>query len=138
LLLGIEQLASDLAKSQAHSSLAALNPTRLKKAKEIYKLRKLPLHPNGDEYESKLLDCTAFVDKIIILEEVFNNVVPACLNSLSKKAESIRNSLAHPGDEGEVVKVIDRRVLLPFLMWAEEIQAQMRQALEALKDQTNA
>lgn len=61
LLLGIEQLASDLAKTQPHGSLGALSINRLQKVKLTYQNRGLRLDRNGNEYESILLDCTTFV-----------------------------------------------------------------------------
>lgn len=131
LLLGIEQLASDLAHTQPRSALAALSPGLLEGAKRTYAKRGLGLDPDGKEYDSSLLDCTTFAGKIKILRKNFKGKVPACSNRLFDTAEDMRNSLAHPRNEGQVSELLERGVLLPFLNWATEIQAQMKRVLEA-------
>jgi hypothetical protein len=130
MLLGIEQLASDLCKTQPVASLGALNSRRLGKAKETYRDRRYRYDDNGKEYEADLLDCTMFIDKVTILQEVFEQTVPASTDRLFKFAEKFRNDLAHPREEGFLAGKLKRDKLLPLIDWAEKIQRQMEQTLK--------
>jgi hypothetical protein len=130
LFLGIEQLASDLCKTQPLASLGALTPGRLNKAKETYQNRGFRYNNGGKEYEADLLDCTLFADKIRILQKLFKQMVPASTDGLFDLAESIRNDLAHPRDESVLAGRLERDKLLPLIDWSEKIQRQMEKALE--------
>lgn len=130
LLLGIEQLASDLCKTRPHASLEALKPDRLKKLKETYLSRGLKYDRDGNEYEAGLLDCTMFLDKIMILRKLFSKEVPASEDHLFDAAERIRNDLAHPRDGSVIADRLKRENLLPLIDWSAKIQQQMKQALD--------
>ena len=129
LLLGIEQLASDLCKTQLRASLDALKPDRLEKVKDTYRRRGLKYDQAGNEYDSPLLDCTMFLDKITIIRKLFVQSVPAAKDRLFNTAESIRNDLAHPRDGSVIADRLQREKLLPLIAWSETIQQQMEQAL---------
>jgi len=129
LLLGVEQLATDICKLQPGKSLNALSSGRLEKAKKTYSDRGFRRDQNGNESELELLDCTMFSDKIRILRKLFTREVPAASDSLFDFAECIRNDLAHPRDEDVIAVKLKRDKLLPFIEWSENVQKQMEQVL---------
>jgi len=129
LLLGIEHLASDLIKREPDASLAVLSPERVAKLKPTYKNRGFRLNEQSEEYPSLLLDCTMFADKVKILKKLFVAEVPAARDKLFETAEKLRNSLAHPRDEDEIVDAMSREKLVPFIAWAGTIHAELENAL---------
>lgn len=129
LLLGIEQLASELIKTKPAQSLKTLSPDRLEKIKKVYRIRNLSLNNDGHEFEALMVDCTTFADKIRILRSVFKSVVPACGDSLINTAEQLRNDLAHSREDSDLAKSLKRETLLPLILWAETIQKELETAL---------
>jgi hypothetical protein len=129
LLLGIEQLASELISTKPTTSLKVLRPKRLEKLKEVYRLRKLGLDKDGNQSDALLVDCTTFADKIMILRRVFKGVVPACGDPVFDAAEKIRNDLAHPRRDGDLAESLKRETLLPLIEWSETIQRELEAAL---------
>jgi hypothetical protein len=70
-----------------------------------------------------LLECTNFIDKATIIQRcpVTATSIPSVNDSAMKKAERIRNSLAHPTGEHELVMLLSKSEIHAFLAWAEKM-----------------
>jgi len=126
LLIDLERLMLEITKSSSTSFLNHLPEGRLQKAKDIYGHRGFSLNKENKEYDSKLIDCTTFIDKFTMLRKD-PDIIQKCPNSkndFTKIAEKIRNSVAHPRDEAGLP--IERKVLLPFIQWCEELEKQLQ------------
>jgi hypothetical protein len=127
LLIDLEKIMLDIIKLNPTSFLKNLSEGRLNYAKKIYGYRGLSLNEENKEYESKLIDCTTFIDKFKILRK--NSVViqkcPNIKSNFTNIAEKIRNSIAHPEGEKSGLLPINREELIPFMQWAEELQIQL-------------
>jgi len=127
LLIDLEEILLKIAKSDSISFLEKLPDTRLDKAKEIYKYRQYSLNKEGKEFDSKLIECTAFCDKFIMLRKdaAIVQKCPNIKNKFSNTAEKIRNYVAHPEEEKSGLLPIEKEKLIPFIEWAEEFQLQL-------------
>lgn len=136
LLLGVEQLCSELLKMDASEALSALRPKRIDGARAVYAKRGLRLNGHGKEYQTLLLDCTTFADKLGMVQSVFGASVPASKSPYFIRAEQVRNELAHTHEESDLAKQLKKDVLMPLIQWAETIQAESSVAILSLADQT--
>jgi len=128
LLIDLEEILLKLTKTDPASFLEKLKPRRLDKAKEIYNIRGYKLNKEGGkEFNSKLIECTQYCDKFIMLRKSPEIVqkFPSINNKFGDEAEKIRNNIAHPNGEKSGLLPIKREELLPFIEWAEELRQQL-------------
>ena len=127
LLIGLEEILLKLTKYDPTSFLEKLSPGRLEKAKNIYKDRRYSLNKKGKEFDSELIECTAFCDKFTMLRKNATIVqkCPNIKNKFSNTAEIIRNYVAHPEEEKSGTLPIEKEKLIPFIQWAEELRQQL-------------
>ena len=126
LLIDLEEMLLKLTKSNPTSFLRNLE-NRINNAKRIYGLRGYSLNKEGKEFDSKLIECTAFCDKFIMLRKSPEIVqkFPSINNKFGDEAETIRNNIAHPNGEKSGVLPIEKEKLIPFIQWAEELRQQI-------------
>lgn len=127
LLIDLERMLLELTKSNPTLFLRNLNENRLDKAKKIYKKRGFSLNKESKEFDSKLIECTEFCDKFVMLRKN-PEIVQKCPNIINKfrnTAEDIRNYVAHPKGEKPELLPIKKDKLLPFIQWAEKLQQQL-------------
>jgi len=127
LLIDLERMLLELTKSNPTSFLGNLNDNRIDKAKKVYGYRRYSLNKEGKEFDTKLIECTAFCDKFIMLRKnpVIVQKFPSIKSKFGDKAEKIRNYIAHPEEEKSRLLPIKREELLPFIQWAEKLQQQL-------------
>jgi len=127
LLIDLEKVMLKIVKSDPALYLKNLTDGRLRKAKEIYGFRRYSLDNENKEHASKLIECTAFIDKISMLKKnaVISQKCPKLKSDNGKIAETIRNSIAHPEGEESGLLPIKREALLPFIKWTEDLQKQL-------------
>jgi hypothetical protein len=127
LLLGIEQAMLDVVMTEPGLAVSKLSIGRLNKAKEVYLARGHKLDKNGIPDPRLLLECTNFIDKATIIRKC--PVTAASILSVNdiamKKAERVRNSLAHPTGEHELVMLLSKSEIHNFLAWAEKLQTEL-------------
>ena len=127
LLIDLERVLLRLTMSNPTLFLKKLTPNRLKKTKETYRKRGFSLNKEGKEFDSKLIECTTFIDKFNMLIEnpVIVQKCPNINNKLRNTAEVIRNYAAHPEGEKSGLLPIKKEKLIPFIEWAEELRQQL-------------
>jgi len=127
LLIDLERMLLELTKSNPTLFLRNLNDNRLDKAKKIYKNRGFSLNKESKEFDSKLIECTEFCDKFIMLRKnpIIVQKCPNIINKFRNTAEDIRNYVAHPKGEKSELLPIKKEKLLPFIQWAEELRQQL-------------
>jgi hypothetical protein len=127
LLIDLERMLLKLTMSNPTLFLGYLNPNRIDNAKKIYGNRGYSLNKEGKEFDAKLIECTAFCDKFIMLRKnpVTIQKFPNIKSKFGNKAEKIRNYIAHPEEEKSGLLPIKREELLPFIEWAEELRQQL-------------
>lgn len=127
LLMDLERAMLKITKSKPTSFLKNLTKGRLDCAERIGGFRGLSLNEENKVFDYNLVDCTMFIDKFTMLSKN-PEIVQQCPNINSKfikKAEKIRNSIAHPEGKQSVLLPIERKELLPFIKWIEELQLQL-------------
>lgn len=127
LLIDLERMLLEITKSDPTSFLRNLTEEKLNYAKKIYGYRGLSLNKENKVFDSKLIECTTFIDKFKMLRKN-PAIVQKCPNINSKftnTAEKMRNSIAHPEGEKSGLLPIKREELLPFIQWAEKLQLQL-------------
>ena len=127
LLIDLERMLLELTKSNPTLFLRNLNDNRLDKAKKIYKNRGFSLNKESKEFDSKLIECTEFCDKFVMLREI-PEIVQKCPNIINKfrnTAEDIRNYVAHPKGEKSELLPVKKEKLIPFIEWAKELREQL-------------
>jgi hypothetical protein len=127
LLIDLEEMLLKIAKSDSISFLEKLPDTRLDKAKEIYKYRQYSLNKEGKEFDSKLIECTAFCDKFIMLRKnaAIVQEFPSINSKFGDKAEDIRNDIAHPKAEKSGALPLKKEKLILFIEWAGKLRQQI-------------
>lgn len=127
LLIDLERMLLELTKSNPTLFLRNLNDNRLDKAKKIYKNRGFSLNKESKEFDSKLIECTEFCDKFIMLRKnpIIVQKCPNIINKFRNTAEDIRNYVAHPKEEKSELLPIKKEKLIPFIEWAKELQKQL-------------
>lgn len=127
LLIDLERMLLELTKSNPTLFLRNLNDNRLDKAKKIYKNRGFSLNKENKEFDSKLIECTEFCDKFIMLRKnpIIVQKCPNIINKFRNTAEDIRNYVAHPKEEKSELLPIKKEKLIPFIEWAKELQKQL-------------
>jgi hypothetical protein len=80
-----------------------------------------------------LIDCSNFIDKVTIIE-----ACPSTLTALSSfdrssliRAETIRNALAHPTPESELVSLLPKNALHGFLGWLSAFESDLASRLKS-------
>jgi len=126
LLIDLEEMLLKLTKSDPTSFLSNLG-NRINNAKKIYGFRGYSLNKEGKEFDSKLIECTAFCDKFIMLRKSPEIVqkFPSINNKFGDEAEIIRNNIAHPNGEKSGALPIEKEKLIPFIQWAEKLRQQL-------------
>jgi len=117
----------EITRSDPTSFLKNLTEERLNYAKKIYGYRGLSLNKENKVFDSKLIECTTFIDKFKMLRKnpVIAQKYPNINSKFTNTAEKIRNSIAHAEGEESGLLPIKREELLPFIQWAEEFQLQL-------------
>ncbi|MBN1351362.1 hypothetical protein JXJ21_18235 [candidate division KSB1 bacterium] len=133
LLIDLEKLMLEITKLDPISFLKNLSEGRLNYAKKIYGYRGFSLNEENKEYDSKLIDCTTFIDKfkMLIKNPVIIQKCPNIKSNFTNIAEKIRNSIAHPEGKESGLLPIKREELLPFIQWAEELQIQLHNHVQS-------
>lgn len=132
LLMDLERTMLKITKSNPTSFLKNLTKGRLNCAEKIGGLRGLSLNEKNKVFDYNLVECTQFIDKFTMLRKNLE-IVQKCPNidsRFNKKAEKIRNSIAHPAGEESVLLPIKREEILPFINWIEELQLQLDDYIE--------
>jgi len=132
LLMDLERTMLKITKSNPTSFLKNLTKGRLNCAEKIGGLRGLSLNEENKVFDYNLVECTQFIDKFTMLRKNLE-IVQKCPNidsRFNKKAEKIRNSIAHPEGEESVLLPIKREEILPFIKWIEELQSQLNKYIE--------
>jgi hypothetical protein len=127
LLIDLERMLLRLTMSNPTLFLKNLSKKRLDKAKETYEHRYLSSNKEEKIFDSKLINCTTFIDKFNMLNKNPEIVqkCPNINNRLRNTAEVIRNYAAHPDGEKSGLLPINREKLIPFIEWAEELRQQL-------------
>jgi len=126
LLIDLERMLLKLTMSNPTLFLSNLN-NRIEKKKKIYGYRGYLLNKEGKEFNTKLIECTAFCDKFIMLRKNSEIVqkFPNIKSKFGDEAEKIRNNIAHPNEEKSGVLPIEKEKLIPFIEWAKELRQQI-------------
>jgi len=127
LLIDLERMLLELTKSDSTLFLRNLKENRLNNAKKVYGYRRYSLNEEGKEFDSKLIECTTFIDKfnMLIKNPVIVRKCPNINNKFRNTAEKTRNYIAHPEGEKSELLPIKKEKLIPFIEWAEELQQQL-------------
>ena len=134
MLIHIEGQLLNVAFRNSNRTIQNLSPGRLEKAKHLYELRNYQYNEQGNPYANNLLMCTTFIDKFSVLRKIEKVVelVPSLENKrLCKKAEDIRNQIAHPIIEDYVMKGLSSKEdFCSFIEWLEQLEEELRKYLE--------
>jgi len=136
MLINLERMLLEVALKNPKGSFQNLKENRIKKAQELYKFKNFNFTQSGDYYISKLMECTNMIDKFTIAQHTQNVVemVPALKNQhLCRKAEMLRNEIAHASIEEHSSKLLNRDSLWPFIQWAESLEEQLQNYLESTR-----
>ncbi|HZK93585.1 MAG TPA: hypothetical protein VFC67_05210 [Prolixibacteraceae bacterium] len=136
MLINLERMLLEVALKNSKESFKKMPENRLKKAQELYKLKKFNFTQSGDYYTSNLMECTNMIDKFTIAQNTQSVVemVPVLKNDhLCRKAEMLRNEIAHPGMEEQSSNLPNRESLWPFIQWAETLEDQLQNYLEYVR-----
>lgn len=128
LLLSIERMLLDAVSLSPGESVGVLSEGRLKKAKEIYGLRKYRNDSEGEPFTSLLLECTTIADKIGIARKLTNirKSIPSLNHgTFCGAVETLRNEIAHPATEERSSSLFTKEKLWPFIEWAEMLQLEL-------------
>jgi hypothetical protein len=136
MLINIERLLLDVALLSARESVGFMSEGRLSKAKEIYAFREYNYDQKGEEFSSKLLECTTIADKIGIVKKYPS--IKQTVRALGKRkffseVERLRNEIAHPGSEERSSSQLTRERLWPFIEWAETLESELEEFLNQAK-----
>lgn len=130
LLMNIENLLLEILETKPKEAISFLTDNRLEKAKEVYKLRGYQNQQidGAEESPIQLIECTTFIDKVTIIEKInkTEHIVPSFNKKRCNLAEKLRNSLAHPHKEEELLTILPRNDLIPFIDWARQVIIEMR------------
>ncbi len=127
LLLGIEQAMLDVVMTAPALAVSKLPTGRLTKAKEVYLARGHKLDKSGIAEPRLLLECTNFIDKATVIQKCPQTAanITAVKDKAMKKAERVRNCLAHPTRERELVMLLSKNHIHAFLAWADKLQTEL-------------
>lgn len=133
LILGIEQSMSDLLKTDAPLAIGKLTPKRLEGAKRVYSLRGYDKRHGKEPSNRDLIDCTNFIDKVTILEAcpITLGALISFNRTLLQRAETIRNALAHPTPESEIITLLPKKDLHSFVGWLTAFETDLASQLKS-------
>jgi hypothetical protein len=133
LLLGIEQAMADLLKTDAKFAVSKLPAKRLESATRVFGLRGYAKRRRQEPTPSELIDCTTFIDKVTAIE-----ACPATLNALPSfnrsslvKTEALRNALAHPTSDSELISLLPKNDLQGLIQWLTTFEADLAPRLQS-------
>lgn len=129
LLLSIERSALNLLRLSPHKAIDLLEVNYLRTAKGHYKRHGYKRMENGEEHLYLLLGCTSFADKLRIIRkwESVSRHVPALLDEVRiQTCNDLRNCIAHATEDQRLADLLDRRTLVPFVLWAETLEHQLQ------------
>jgi hypothetical protein len=127
MLITLEQTMLDTILLFPNESVKCLPERRLGKAGEVYNNRNYNYNDQGKPYDTKLLECTNFIDKFTILWKLMKKKIIKISFPLEDKkfcniAEKLRNELAHPGLEEQSSKILYREMFSDFINWIEFVE----------------
>ncbi len=133
LILAVEQSMADLLKKDAKAAVGKLSEKRVEAARRVYGLRNEGRKEEHEPGGSALIDCSNFIDKLTILERLPTvlSTLPAFDRSLLVKAEQIRNMLAHPTPEYELVSLLPRQDLQGFVSGLSKFEQELASFLKS-------
>lgn len=132
LLMDLERTMLKITKSNPTLFLKNLTKGRVDYAEKIGEFRGLSLNEENKVFDNNLVDCTMFIDKFTMLRknpEILQQC-PDINSKFVKKAEKIRNSIAHPEEEKSGLLPIEKEELIPFIEWAKELRQQLDDHIE--------
>lgn len=133
MLINLERMLLDAVSIFPRESVELLSPGRISKAREIYALRKYGYNEQGEEFDSKLLECMTIADKFGVARKLtsLKEAVPCLGNSeLCGYVERLRNEIAHPGLEERSSALLTRERLWHFIEWAETFESELQEFLK--------
>ncbi len=133
LILAVELSMADLLKRDAKAAVGKLPEKRVEAAKRVYGLRNEKRQYEHEPGGNALIDCSTFIDKVIILEKLPRvlSKLPAFNRSLLVKAEQIRNSLAHPTPDYELAHLLPQHELQGFVSGLSNFEQELASFLKS-------
>jgi hypothetical protein len=133
LILAIEQSMADLLKTDSTLAVSKLPKNRLDAAKRTYSLRGYEKRKGKEPSSAELIDCTNFIDKVTIIEGCPSTLVT--LRSFNRsslvRTETLRNALAHPTPESEIITLLPKNDLHNFIGWLTVFETDLTSSLES-------
>ena len=133
LLLGIEQTMADILKTDPNLALTKIPTKRLEAANRVYELRAYQQWRGQHRSANELINCTTFIDKVTTIESFPQTL--AALRSFNRttfaKAEALRNALAHPTPENELIRLLPKSDLHTFITWLTTLEAELTAYLKS-------
>jgi hypothetical protein len=132
LILAIEQTMADLLKTDSKLAIGKLPGKRLDAAKRTYSLRGYEKRHGKEPSNGELIDCSNFIDKVTIIEACPSTLValPSFNRSSLIRTETIRNALAHPTPESEIITLLPKKDLHSFIGWLATFEADLASCLK--------
>lgn len=133
LFLALEQAMLDVVATTPSLAVSKLRQSRLDAAKRVYLARGHELDKVGEPSPRLLLECTHFIDKATIIGECAStaSAIPAVTDKAVNKAEKIRNSLAHPTRDAELVMLLPKNEIHGFLASMQRLDNELAQFLNS-------
>ncbi|MCI0535670.1 MAG: hypothetical protein L0Z50_10630 [Verrucomicrobiales bacterium] len=133
LILAIEQAMAELLKAYAKFAVSKLPEKRVEAARRVYSLRGYAKWHGKDASDNALIDCSNFIDKVTVIESCPSTLaaLPSFNRSALVRAEAIRNALAHPTPESELVTLLPKQDLHNFVGWLTSLEAELASRLRS-------
>ena len=130
-LLSIEERMLSIIQRDAAKCFSQLPPHRRQLALNTYARRKYDRDEFGNPYPQRLVACTCFTDKkLMLLESPLAVDIPAVSEQLNMDfAERLRNDLAHASAEADPGILVGQEKLGPFLAWLDRLDTELNKAL---------
>jgi len=130
-LLSIEERMLSIIQRDAAKCFSQVPPHRRQLALNTYARRKYERDKFGNPYPQRLVACTCFMDKkLMILESPLAVDISAVSEQLHMDfAERLRNDLAHASADADPVILVEQEKLGPFLSWLDRLDTQLNRVL---------
>ena len=134
LLVAVEGAALAAVLTSAPEVVKLMTTKMRKSALQRY-TRHFEMDDDGEPYPRRLIECTLFSDKLILLQKWSETASLASVQSeFFTMANDVRNAIAHAGDDSDGLPLLDRNQINPFLDWAEKVQTDLWETARLIEE----
>jgi len=124
---------AELLKTNAKLAVSKLPEKRAEASRRVYSLRGYAKWKGKDASDGSLIDCSNFIDKVTIIDACPSTLaaLPSFNRSALVRAETLRNALAHPTPDSELVILLPKQDLHHFISALTNFEAELASLLRS-------